>query len=103
MRKGKLTIFKILIVLISILSIDGGRSILSIGNNLKFFLTRDLADDNEVPGQNNLSVFSDDENWAGIFRFDFSYFLNSPVKFLYSTEIIKQEFSDSIWQPPKSL
>jgi hypothetical protein len=103
MREGKLTIIRLLIVLISILSIDGGRSLLSIGNNLQMFLIKDHVGDIEVPEQNNLSIFSDDENWAGSFRFDFSCYVNSPFKFLYTFDYLKPEFSDSIWQPPKSL
>jgi len=103
MRKGKLTIIKLLIVVISVLSIDGGRSFLFIGNNIQMFLSKDHFSDIEVPVQHNIVVFNDDEKWVGSLKFDFSCNVNRPVKFLFTLNIVKQEFHESIWQPPKSL
>jgi hypothetical protein len=103
MDKGKRVVLKLLIVLISLFCINGGRSLLLISNNEQILFTHDLANDIEIPHQQHFANFTDDEKWFGASRFDFSIFHLNSVKFVYTLNSSTQEFPDSIWQPPKSV
>ncbi|MFA5819719.1 MAG: hypothetical protein WC854_10645 [Bacteroidales bacterium] len=101
MEKGKRIIFKLLIVLISVFFIDGGKSLLIVSNNIQIIFNQDHTNDFEIPHQHHLTNFSTDEKWLNSFRFDFSCFDKNPVNFLFTLNTASQDFSDSIWQPPK--
>jgi hypothetical protein len=101
MEKGKRIIIKLLIVLISVYFIDGGRSLLLVSNNIQIIFAQDHTIDFELPHQHHHVNQSADEKWLGSLRFDFTCINVNPVKFLYSVNSYSQEFPDSIWQPPK--
>jgi hypothetical protein len=103
MEKGKRLIIKLLIVLISVYFIDGGRSFLIVTNNIQILLARNHSNDLEAPHQHHIVNFNTDEKWVVPHRFDFPWFKNNSVKFLFSQNIPSQEFLNSIWQPPKFL
>jgi hypothetical protein len=101
MEKRRHIVYKLLIVLISIVFIDGGNSLMLVSNNLKVIINQDHNKDFEIPQQHHLVNFSTDEKWIETLTFDFSCFNLKSVKFLYSLNTASQEFPDSIWQPPK--
>jgi hypothetical protein len=101
MKRSKGTLVKFLIVLISFFCIDGGRSLLLISNKMQILFPRDQINDVEVPHQHHIVNFFDEEKWLESFKFDFSCFNHNSVKFLFTLNTVSQEYSDSIWQPPK--
>jgi hypothetical protein len=101
MEKGKRIIIQLSIVLISYFCIDGGRSLLITGNNIQILFSQDHTLDFEIPHQHINVNFNTDLKWLESFRYDFSGFDINPVNFHYSLNNVAQEFSDSIWQPPK--
>lgn len=103
MEEGKRFIIKILIVLISVYFIDGGRSILLVSSNIEILFDQDHSKDFDVPHQHHLVSFGSAEKWLESFRFDFYQFNINPVKFLFSLNTAPQEFLNSIWQPPKFI
>jgi len=100
MEKGKSLIIKLLIVFISVLSIDGGRSMLLTGSKIQLILSHN-HNEVEVPHQHQFFNLHDDERWIETFKFDFSCLNQCPFKFLFESENPSQEYADSIWQPPK--
>ena len=103
MKWVKGTLIKFLIVLISIFCIDGGGSFLIISKNMSVVLVHNKTSDIEVPHHHHSGNFYDEENWLESFRFDFSFPNNNPLKFLITLITDTQEYSDTIWQPPKSF
>jgi hypothetical protein len=103
MGKGKLTVIKLLIVLIFLFCINGGRSLLLISNSEQILFAYDIANDIEIPHQHHFVNFTDEEKWLESLKFDFPSFHLKTVKFLFTLNSSLQEFSDSIWQPPKSV
>jgi hypothetical protein len=103
MGKGKLTVIKLLIVLIFLFCINGGRSLLLISNSEQILLAYEIVNDIEIPHQQHFANFTDDERWFGSFKFDFSNFCLNSVKFIYTSNPSIQGFLDSVWQPPKSI
>ena len=101
MGKSRHIIFKLVIVVISFFFIDGGRSLLLISDNIQIILTQDHKTDFEIPHQHHIVNLSTDEKYLELFSFDFSCNDLNSVKFIYSLNSSTQEFSDSIWQPPK--
>lgn len=102
MEKGKRTVIKLLIVFISFFCIDGGRSLLLINNNIQILFAHNHLSDIEIPHQHHLINFNDEEKWLESFKFNFSCFNLNSIKYSYTLNTVSQEFSDSIWQPPKS-
>jgi hypothetical protein len=103
MGNGKRTAIKFLIVFISLFCINGGRSLMLISNNEQILFIQDLVNDIEIPHQQHFGTFTDDEKWLGSFKFDFLCFHPNSVKVIFAMNSSPQEFSDSIWQPPKSI
>jgi hypothetical protein len=101
MVKGKHTLVKLLIIVISFFCLDGGRSILFIGNNIQILIDQDHIKDIDIPHQLYSVSYHQEEKWLESYRFDFSCFITIDVKYLYKLNIPSQEFPDSIWQPPK--
>jgi len=101
MEKGKRFIIKLLVVFISIYCIDGGKSLMHLGNDMQILFTQDHSIDFEMPHQHNLVNFNEVEKWLVGIKFDFMCFDSKSLKFLYYQIIAPQEFSTSIWQPPK--
>jgi hypothetical protein len=103
MKKGRRIIIKLVIVLISLFFIDGGGSFLLVGSNLKILLNHNHPNDIEVPHPHQILNFSTDEKYLETVKIDFSCFNQNLPKFPFTFNIPSQEFSDSIWQPPKSV
>lgn len=103
MEIRKRIIVKILIVLISILLIDGGRTFVVVGNNIQILLSANHSGDIETPHQHNVIDFTKDGKFPEPVKFDFSYVNPDLIKFHFEIDIASQEFSDSVWQPPKTI
>jgi hypothetical protein len=98
----KRVIFKLLIVLIALLCIDGGRSALSAGINIQILNAQDHINDIELPCHHSHSHFYDYEKWAGSPEIDFSNYSGNLIKFHISLNTLVSEFHNSIWQPPEN-
>jgi hypothetical protein len=103
MEKGKRILIRLLIVLISVYFIDGGRSFLLVSDNIRILLVRNHVSDLEAPHQHYVISFNTEEKWVNVLKYDFSFFAHNPVKLMLSQDSPSQEFTDSIWQPPKLL
>jgi hypothetical protein len=97
----KHTVIKVMIVLVSLCCINGGKAILFTGNDLHVIAFKTLVSDFELPHQQHHNTFSEDEKWTETFRFDFSDTSHRKATYLFSQVSFFQEFSDSIWQPPE--
>jgi hypothetical protein len=102
---GKLNkvIIKFLFILISLSCIDSGRSLFVAGLNIKFLLNHSHANDIEAPDHHQLFNILDDEKWIETTKFDFSDSSSALSEFFYTSENPSQDFTDTIWQPPKSV
>jgi hypothetical protein len=101
MEKGKHTLIKFLIVLISFCLTDRGISLFVFGNDVQNIISLNHTNDLEIPHQQHLLNFTEDEEWVEIFKFDTSRLNLNSIGFLFNFKFNPQEFSDSIWQPPK--
>jgi hypothetical protein len=102
MEKGKRTVIKYLLILISVYFIDGGRSLSVVSDNLQILIVHNQVRDIEIPHQQHFVNFTDDEKWLRSISFDFSTLHLNSEKFLFTFNSSPQEFFDSIWQPPKN-
>jgi hypothetical protein len=99
----KRVIFKLLIILIVSLCIDGGRSVLSTTLSIHLLTVQDHVNDTELPGHFIHSHFYDDEKLAGSPEIDFSDYSGNFVKFAFYLDPLVSGFHNSIWQPPEIL
>jgi hypothetical protein len=100
MGNGKLAIIKFFII-ISLCSVDGGRSLLFFGDKIQILLARDHPIDIDIPHHQHTYNLYEEEKWLEPFSFDFSCIKMNSFKFLYGSRIALLDYSDSIWQPPK--
>ena len=103
MEKGKKILFKFLIVLVTLICADNGRSFAFAGNGIQVLLSHHHDKNAEEPHQNHFTNLNDDEKWI---QADMNKVLNSTITLLpslFDTENPSQEFSDSVWQPPKLI
>lgn len=101
MEKAKRDIAKLLIVLISFFCIDGGRSIMLITDKIQIIVNQNHINDIDIPHQHHLVSLNEEEKWLESFSLVFFCFNSSPEKFYFYLNTSSQEYSDSIWQPPK--
>jgi hypothetical protein len=103
MNGVKYIIVKILIVFISFFFIDGGKTVLLIGNNLQIFFNHNQNNDLEIPHQHNFNKYDDEGKWMKLnsfeFVFSFTKLSNIPYYLIQRTK----DFTEPIWQPPKTL
>jgi hypothetical protein len=98
----KRVIFKLLIVLITLLCMDGGRCVLSSGINIQLLNAQDHINDIELPGHQSHSHFYDYEKWAGSPKIDFSDYSGIFIKLPFNLDPLVSGFHNSIWQPPEN-
>lgn len=101
MDKVKFVFFRLIIVFLSLFLIDGGRSLYLVTDNIQVLLNHDNSIDIEVPHQHHCDNFSTDEKWIGSESFDFACHDNAKFKFSYTILSYSQDFSCSVWQPPR--
>jgi hypothetical protein len=96
-------VIKLLIVLIAFLCINGGKSLMLISDNEQNLFMYDHINDIEIPHHQHFGNLTDEEKWLETFKFDFSSIHLKAAISLLTLSSSTQEFSDSIWQPPKSV
>jgi hypothetical protein len=102
MERIKRVIFKLLIVLIAVLFIDGGRSVFSASINIQILNAQDHINDIELPGQYSHSHLYDYEEWTVFQEIDFSKYSGNFIKLAFNQNPLVSEFHNSIWQPPEN-
>jgi hypothetical protein len=101
MGKSKRVVIKLFIIIFSLCFVDGGRSFSFLGDKIQILLAQDHSNDNEIPNQQHTCNLNEEEKWMDSFSFDFFCIALNSVKFIYSSQLALQDYSDSIWQPPK--
>jgi hypothetical protein len=103
MDKVKHIIISLLVLLISFLFIDEGKTIFLIGDNIQIHLNPDQNKELEIPHQHNFNRYNDDEKWMNSNSFELSF---SSEKLLFFPDNFKKRMEDYtglVWQPPKSV
>ena len=95
-------LIKLLVVFISFFFIDGGKTILVIGNNVQILLHHNQNSDREIPHQHNLNI-NDDEKWVKSNSFELLYSSTISVPLFYHLMKSTEDYAESVWQPPKSV
>jgi hypothetical protein len=98
---GKRFIIRLLVVFISCLSIDGGRSVMFVSNNIQILLCDDHPGDYEIPDTQQQASFGVEDKLLKFFRFDFSCSDDTQILYISTFDPRSQDYSCSIWQPPK--
>jgi hypothetical protein len=103
MENGKKILLKFLIVLVTLICADNGRSFVLAGNSIQILLNHHNDKNSEESEQNHFSNLNDDEKWIQI---DKTKILSSNIALLpslFKAENPSGEFSDSVWQPPRNI
>jgi hypothetical protein len=103
MNKVKHILISLVVIFISFLFIDEGKTLLLVGNNIQIHLNHNQANDLEIPHQHNLNKSHDDETWMNSNSFELS--CSSEMLLLFSNYINErtEDYTGLIWQPPKSV
>jgi hypothetical protein len=102
MDKVKHIIISLLVILISFLIIDEGKTIMQIVNNIQFHLNHSQNKELELPHQHNFNR-SDDEKLMNSNTFELP---SSSVKLLLFSNYFNkwtEDYTGLVWQPPKSV
>jgi hypothetical protein len=92
----------LIISFISSVLIDGGNTIMFIGNNLQIHLNHDHHSDLEIPHQHSYKS-ADDEKLLTLKSFDLSCSSDKLILSPYNSGLKPRDYSGIIWQPPKFL
>jgi len=102
MDNVKHILISLLVVFISFLFIDEGKTILLIGDNIQWHLNHNQKSDLEIPHQHSLNK-SDDEKWMKSNSFELSCSSKKLLLFPHFLNKSTEDYTRLIWQPPKSL
>lgn len=72
-----------------------------LSENMQIILYQDHTSDLEVPHQHHQVNVTGEEQWIVSYGFDFSLKNSILVKFLHFTDPTSQDYSASVWQPPR--
>lgn len=103
MYKVKHIIISLLVLFISLLLIDEGKTLLLIGDNIQIHLNHGQNKELEIPHQHNFNRHNDDEKWVSSNSFELSC---SSEKLLFFTRYCNkrtEDYTGLVWQPPKSV
>jgi hypothetical protein len=103
MENLKKIFIKLLIVLLSLISADGGRSFILAGNSLQILMNHDHHNDAQLPHNHHLVSFVDDEKWIDPVSNDFFSVNNISNYFLDNQDAPVGDYSGSVWLPPKFI
>ncbi len=103
MDKFKRILISLVVVFISFLFIDGGKTILLIGNNIQIHLNHNQNSDLEIPHQHSLNKSHNDETWINSNSFEPSCLSEKFSLFPFYQNKKTEDFTGLIWQPPKSV
>ena len=102
MDRVKYIIISLLVIFVSFLIIDEGKTIMLIGNNIQIHLNHNQNNELEFPHQHKFNS-SDDEKWVDLKSFELSC---SSVKLLLFPCYRNNgtvDYKGLVWQPPKSF
>jgi hypothetical protein len=102
MKRRNFPAAKLLILIISLLLIDGGKTFIIVGNNLHSIISHHQAHDLATPIHNGAGNTSDDEKWLETINIAFSSQDNPITLFPLPENFIPQYYPGLVWQPPKS-
>jgi hypothetical protein len=102
MMIGPKFLFKVTLVLISLLIIDGGKTSLWAGSNIISITNSKSIDDIESTDHYNYDIADDFEKWivTDYQESSVSILITPGITCFYTQKI--KDFTNSIWQPPKS-
>lgn len=103
MENRKKFIVKFLIVFVSFVCADNGRSFIFANNSIQIILNHDHENNGEEPHQHHLFNLSDDEKWIGTSNHNFVSQGIIQFSTLYNSEQPSDKFTGFVWQPPKSV
>jgi hypothetical protein len=101
MNKVKQFLISLLVIFISFLIIDEGRTIMTIGENIEIHLNHNQNKELEIPHHHNFNR-CDVEKWIGLNSFKF--LCSSSKLLLFPNYLNKgtEDYTGFVWQPPKS-
>jgi hypothetical protein len=103
MDKLKHIIISLLVIFISFLLIDEGRTVLLIGDNMQIHLNHGQNKEIEIPHQHNFNRYYEDVKWMSSNSFELSCISEKLILFPYYLNRRTQDYSGLVWQPPKSV
>jgi hypothetical protein len=102
MKKVKHIIISLLVIFISLLFIDEGKTVLLICDNMPIHLNDDHNKELETPHQHNFSRYADDEKWTNLKSFELSFYPEKLLLFPFYLIKGTVDYKVLVWQPPKS-
>jgi hypothetical protein len=103
MYKVKLIIIQLFVIFISFIIIDGGKSIILIGDNIQILMNHEHNSDLEIPHHYNFNKSFDNEKWMNSNSTELSCLYSKLFLFFYLPDRRIIDFTWSVWQPPKSV
>lgn len=103
MDKVKRVLISLVIIFISFLFVDEGKTILLVADSIQIHLNHNQNSDLEIPHQDNHNKLHNDETWMNSNSFELSF--SSERLFIFScySNIRTEDYSGIIWQPPKTV
>ena len=101
MGKIQHILISLIVVFISFLFVDEGKTILLIGNNIQIHLIHNQAGDTEIPHQHNHNKSHVDETWINSNSFELPCSSEKFALFPFYQNRKTEDFTGLIWQPPK--
>ena len=103
LKKVRHILITLVILFISSIVVDEGKTIMLIGEDLVIHLTHGHHNDLQIPHQHVSNKSADDEKLMSIDRFDLSGPPENHYILLLIFRIIPQDYSSLIWQPPRLM
>jgi hypothetical protein len=101
MDKVKQIIISLVVIFISFLFIDEGKTILLIGDNILIHLNNDENKELEIPHQHDFNRY-DDEKWMNSNSFELSCSYEKLLLIPCYLNKRTEDYTGFVWQPPKS-
>jgi len=103
MDKNEHILICLLVVFITILFVDEGKTISLVANNLQIHRIHNQASDPEIPHHHNPKISHDDETLINSNSFELSYSSENLLLFPFYQNKKTEGFTSLIWQPPKFI
>jgi hypothetical protein len=94
-------LLRILVVIISFSCINGGGFLLIDRQDISILVGHNHSGDIESPHQHHFLTSHDEEKMLQSFSLDFSCIDNNSAEFLNISNTPTQDYSVSVWQPPR--
>lgn len=103
MNKGKRILISLLVIFISFLFVDEGKTILLVSNNIQIHFNYNQNSELEIPHQHNFNKTDDDEKWMNPNSIKLECSSEKLLLFPYYLNKRTEDYTGLIWQPPKSV